>query len=197
MSQVENKEQKNSALPKSPFPSWCSFLLIHPFRKRSFDRDKITAQAGVKPGQTVLEIGCGPGFFTETIAQKIGSSGKVIAQDVVPNMMIKLKKRMRRFPVTENIEPLLASSSHTGLDSGSVDLVFAANVFEEITKEGEMKATAGELYRVLKAEGSLYFGEHRVPDRILDTILDELKEAGFKRTEVDKNHIVNSALYKK
>ncbi len=197
MNQVENKEQKNEDLPRSPFPSWCSFLLIHPFRKRSFDRDKITAQAGVKTGQTVLEIGCGPGFFTEIIAQKVGPMGRVISQDVVPQMINKLKKRMKRFPVTENIEPLLANSSTTGLDSGSVDLVFAANVFEEVAKEGEMKATASELYRVLRSEGSLYFGEHRVPDRILNTILDELKEAGFKRIEVDENHIINSALYQK
>ncbi|HEB12286.1 MAG TPA: class I SAM-dependent methyltransferase [Actinobacteria bacterium] len=197
MNQVENNEQKPAALPQSPFPSWCSFLLIHPFRKRSFDRDKITAQAGVKTGQSVLEIGCGPGFFTEILAQKVGSKGMVIAQDVVPKMMTKLRKRMRRFPVTENIEPLLANSSDTGLDSDTVDLVFAANVFEEVAKEGEMKSTANELYRVLKAEGSLYFGEHRVPPTILKTIRGELKEAGFKRKEVDENYFFDSAIYQK
>ena len=191
------REDNRAKLPRSPFPAWCSFLLTHPWRKREFDRDKITDQAGVKAGLTVFELGCGPGFFTETIAQKVGPSGKVIAQDVGPKMIDKLKKRLRRFPVTENIEPLLASSSATGLPEASVDLIFAANVFEEIVREGEMAATAAELFRVLKREGHLYFGEHRVPPRTIEKILAELERAGFKRRDLDENYFVHSAVFTK
>jgi len=197
MTTTEPEIEDKKELPRSPFPSWCSFLLTHPFRKREFDRDKITEQAGIKPGLTVLELGCGPGFFTEFIAQKLGPTGKVIAQDVVPAMITKLKKRMRRFPVTENIEPLLAGSSHTGLEDAGVDLIFAANVFEEIVREGEIEATAKELYRVLKPDGRLYFGEHRVPQRTIEKILGGLEGAGFKRHDLDEIFFVHGAVFSK
>lgn len=197
MNQTKPKTETKIKLPRSPFPSWCSFLLLHPFRKRSFDRDKITSQAGIKTGQTVVELGCGPGFFTEIIAQKVGLGGKVIAQDVVPKMLAKLKKRMRRFPITENIEPLLASSSSTGLDAESVDIVFAANVFEEITKENEMAGTADEIFRLLKPGGTLYFGEHHIPPQMLKNILLELERAGFTQSEFDINYFHHSAIFKK
>jgi ubiquinone/menaquinone biosynthesis C-methylase UbiE len=190
-------DQEQAKLPRSPFPAWCSFLLTHPFRKRAFDRDKITEQAGIKPGMTVLELGCGPGFFTEFIAQKLGPTGRVIAQDVVPAMTAKLAKRMKRFPVTENIEPLLAASSNTGLEDAAVDLIFAANVFEEIVREKEMEATAKELYRVLKPEGRLYFGEHRVPRRTIEKIIGGLESAGFKKHELDEIFFVHGAVFTK
>jgi len=196
MTAAEHSEDKK-ALPRSPFPSWCSFLLTHPWRKREFDRDKIIEQAGIAPGMTVLELGCGPGFFTEFIARRLGADGKVISQDVVPAMIAKLKKRMRRFPVTSNIEPLLASSSHTGLEAECVDLIFAANVFEEIVREGEIVATVDELHRVLKPGRTVYFGEHRVPARTITKIFDELERVGFARSEVDEKHFVHGAVFTK
>ncbi len=185
------------ALPRSPFPAFCSFMLTHPWRQRQFDREKITDQATVNLGQTILEIGCGPGFFTEALAQKVGVDGKVIAQDVAPKMIAKLKKRSRRFPIFENIEPLLANSSNTGLQDESVSLIFAVHVFEEIIKEGEMERTANELFRVLKEGGSLYFGEHRVRNQTLRQIINDLTQAGFKRSEVDKKLFFDAALFKK
>lgn len=192
-----DKSKDKKALPRSPFPSWCSFLLTHPWRKREFDRDKIIEQAGIAPGMTVLELGCGPGFFTEFIARKLGADGRVISQDVVPAMIAKLKKRMRRFPVTANIEPLLASSSHTSLEAESIDLIFAANVFEEIVREGEIVATVDELHRVLKPGHTIYFGEHRVPARTITKIFDELERVGFTRSEVPEKHFVHSAVFTK
>ncbi|MDP1809022.1 MAG: class I SAM-dependent methyltransferase [Actinomycetota bacterium] len=190
-------EAKEKDLPRSPFPSWCSFLLTHPWRKREFDREKIIEQAGIAPGMTVLELGCGPGFFTEFIARKLSPTGRVISQDVVPAMIAKLKKRMRRFPVTENIEPLLAGSSNIGLEAESIDLIFAANVFEEIVREGEIVATVDELHRVLKPGHTLYFGEHRVPARTIAKIFGELERVGFTRSEVPEKHFVHSAVFTK
>ncbi len=190
-------QPSGQALPRSPFPAFCSFMLTHPWRQRQFDRDRIMEQATVNSGQTILEIGCGPGFFTEALAQKVGAGGKVIAQDVAPKMIAKLKKRSRRFPMFKNIETLLAGSSNNGLKDESVNLVFAVHVFEEIIKEGEMERTAVELFRVLEEGGSLYFGEHRVRSQTLKQIIEELEQAGFKRSEVDKKFFFDAALFKK
>jgi len=45
---------------------------------------KILERAGLKPGQNVLEVGCGPGFFTIPAAHIVGEEGKVYAVDTHP-----------------------------------------------------------------------------------------------------------------
>lgn len=91
-------------LPKSPFPHWLAFVLANPLRIRSTKPAKVVDEAGIKPGQTVLEIGCGPGVFTEFIAAKVGAGGQVIAQDVQAQMLNKLEKRRRRFTVNNKLK---------------------------------------------------------------------------------------------
>jgi len=194
---MEGKQAKKKKLPQSPFPHWLAFILSNPLRKLLLKPQKVIAAAGIKEGQVVLEVGCGPGFFTEYIAKKVGAKGKVIAQDVQVQMLNKLKRRLRRFPVKDNIQLLLASSSATGLPEASVDFIFAANVFEEIAKEGELEATVRELYRLLKADGVLFFGEHRIPQTLLNNILNELEKAGFKLKQKLDNLFFAAALYQK
>lgn len=186
-----------SKLPKSPFPYWMAFVLVGPLRRFLFNPRKIIDDSGIKEGQTVLEIGCGPGFFTEFISEKIGRRGRLIAQDVQPQMLAKLEKRMARFPVKENIELMLANSSKLNLASESVDYIFAANVFEEIAKEGELKRTANELYRVLKPNCLLLFGEHRVPPGVINNIRSEIERAGFRDTGEKITGFFHSAIYRK
>lgn len=184
-------------LPKSPFPAWLSFILLGWFRRRSFNRQKILTQASIKPGQTVLEIGCGPGFFTEVIAQNVGPQGLVIAQDVQRKMLEKLQRRMSSFPVKENIQLLLVDAAKTHLPSASIDIIFAVNVFEEIAKEGRVEQTAKEAYRLLKPGGHLYFGEHRVPEATINTIITALKQAGFQQESLHEKHFFYAAIFKK
>jgi len=184
-------------LPKSPFPHWLAFVLVNPLRKRSMNPAGIVDVVGIKPGENVLEIGCGPGVFTEFIAAKVGTGGQVISQDVQAQMLKKLEKRKRRFKVNDNIKTLLANSSDTGLATGSIDFIFAANVFEEIAKEKELSPTAAELYRVLKPEGRLFLGEHRVSAGLLSKILSAVSDAGFIEEKKLKDILFYAAVYRK
>lgn len=112
-------------------------------------------------------------------------------------MLNKLAKRRRRFTVNNNIKTLLANSSTTGLATDSVDFIFAANVFEEIAKEGELTPTAAELYRVLRPEGRLFLGEHRVSAGLLNKILSAVTEAGFKEIRKLDGLLFYATIYRK
>ncbi len=139
-------------------------------------------KGGVGVGNTVFELGCGPGFFTESIAQIIGENGLVYAQDVEPKMIELLKKRMADFAVNDNIKPLLASSDNTKLADGVADVVFAANVFEEVEKENILDSTAVEMKRLLKKGAHIAVFEHKigVSGPRFEKIINALEKAGFK-----------------
>ncbi len=181
--------------PRSPFPVWAAFVLTGWWRRR-LDRGAVLDLAGIGPGETVLEVGCGPGFFTEALAERV-ANGKVIAQDIQEGMLRKMLARARRFPRADNIEPLLADSADTGLADGSVDTVFCANVFEEIDKEGRVAATAAEINRVLKSGGRLFLGEHRVSRATLDEITAGIESAGFSGKELPEAPFFYAAVYQK
>ncbi len=69
----------------------------------------------VKPGMKVLDVGCGPGFFSIEIAEMVGSSGLVYAADLQQGMLDKVEKkiigtslqnRIRTVKVNENTVPI-------------------------------------------------------------------------------------------
>jgi len=49
----------------------------------------------IKPGMTVLDLGCGPGFFAVEIARLLNDSGKVIAADLQQGMLDKVSKKVK------------------------------------------------------------------------------------------------------
>jgi ubiquinone/menaquinone biosynthesis C-methylase UbiE len=116
--------------------------------------------AGVKEGQTVLEVGCGPGFFTVEAARMVGENGSVIALDINPVAMEWIQWKIEQAGVS-NIEPLLAEAGRTGLADASVDLAF---VFGLELDGRAMEPIYRELHRVLKTGGTLAIeGKGRPP----------------------------------
>jgi ubiquinone/menaquinone biosynthesis C-methylase UbiE len=149
-----------NTLPKNPFPPSLAFFLDLPLRRLLIDREKFLRGMGVKEGDRVLEVGCGPGFFTETLSLIVGEKGKVYAQDIEEAMLRKIKKKLPSFRYP-NVIPLLCNSSSLELPDSSCDVILCANVIEEIYKEGELEGTVKEIGRVLKPGGILFIKEHR------------------------------------
>lgn len=170
-------------LPKSTYPYWAKFTLNNPLRRRFINREKLVSQAGIEKGQTVFELGFGVGFFTEFIAKAIGPDGVLYSQDVEPRMLDTLKENMQHFAISSNINPIIASSTNVPLEDGSVDLIFAANVFEEIEKEGLLNDSIAELKRISREGAKLFFMEHigGVGLPRISAIEKALDDAGFKQ----------------
>ncbi|MEN8212415.1 MAG: methyltransferase domain-containing protein, partial [Thermodesulfobacteriota bacterium] len=68
--------------------------LDNKFRRWFQDPEKIL-RPYVNKGMTVLDLGCGPGFFSVDMAQMVGKSGRVIASDLQDGMLEKLQSKIQ------------------------------------------------------------------------------------------------------
>jgi len=115
------------------------------------------AEAGVRPGDAVLDFGCGRGGFAAAAARAVGPTGKVYALDVNPLAVASVRKKAGkkgRGPV----ETVLSDGA-TGLPDGSVDVVLLYDVFHELDAPA---AVLAELARILKPAGKLSFSDHHL-----------------------------------
>lgn len=126
--------------------------LIHdnPLRRLLDNPIKALTAAGIQPGQQVLEVGCGPGFFTIAAAKLVGDNGCVHAIDVHPLAIKTIEEKLRKTDVT-NVRVRLADAAETGLPSESIDLVFLFGVVQRLA----LSLVLPELHRVLKPDGVL------------------------------------------
>ncbi len=63
--------------------------------------------AGIQPGQTVLEVGCGTGFFTIPAAQLIGDKGCLVAMDVLSKYTERVSKKVQAADLKNEIRDIL------------------------------------------------------------------------------------------
>lgn len=139
-------------------PYWSSFILDNLLRKLFTNRMEIVKNANIKKGHIILEVGCGPGFFTEVISDVIGGKGRVYALDVQEQMIEKIKKKIENGKIRKNAHTMVSNASKINLPSNSVDVVFVTYAFEELNKK---EKSIEEFYRICKHKGHLTFREHK------------------------------------
>ena len=115
------------------------------------DPYKALNAAGLEPGQTVLEVGCGPGFFTVPAAKTVGEKGSVYALDVNPLAVNRVRQKIAEEGVT-NVKTVLADAAQTGLPDQSFDLILLFGFAHPI---GSLESILAELHRLLKPAGIL------------------------------------------
>jgi ubiquinone/menaquinone biosynthesis C-methylase UbiE len=133
---------------------------------------RLLKAAGIKPGQKVLEVGCGPGFFTIPAAKIVGEEGSIYAVDVHPLAIKKVKEKVEREGI-KNVNPILVNASDTGLPDQSIDLAF---IFGLRYIAGGVENLISEMYRILKPEGVLSFEKTRGSEKKL---ISEVEREGF------------------
>ena len=108
--------------------------------------------AGIEPGQTVLEVGCGTGFFTIPAAELIGDQGCLVAMDALSDYTKRVSKKIQVAGL-ENISVIKRDALDTGLDAASIDkvLLFGVIPFPFLP----LNRLLPEMHRILKTEGSL------------------------------------------
>jgi len=137
---------------------------------------KLLKAAGLKRGQKVLEVGCGPGFFTIPAAKIVGKEGFVYAIDIHPLAIEKVKEKIERGRI-KNVSPILANASNTGLPDRSIDFAF---LFGLRYIAGGLENVISEIHRILKPGGVLSFEKTRGSEKKL---IEEVERGGFIHSE--------------
>ncbi|MEC9017071.1 MAG: methyltransferase domain-containing protein, partial [Pseudomonadota bacterium] len=65
-------------------------------RDRVNEAEDIMDRAGIRPGMTVADIGAGEGYYTVRLAQRVGPTGRVLAEDILPEVIEALSRRITR-----------------------------------------------------------------------------------------------------
>ncbi len=135
----------------------------------------------VRPGDTVLDIGCGPGLFTLPIARRVGENGQVIAVDLQEEMLEILKEKASHEGLLTRIRLHKAEPQSLALEYlGCIDVALGACVIHEVPDAARLMR---EVFSLLVPGGTFLIAEpkHEVPTDEFETTLAMAASAGFRR----------------
>jgi SAM-dependent methyltransferase len=107
--------------------------------------------AGLRPGQTVLDLGSGAGLDAFVARRLVGADGRVIGVDMTAEMVARARENARRQGL-ENVEFRLGEIEHLPVRSASVDVAISNCVLNLVP---DKRRAFAEIHRVLKPGGHL------------------------------------------
>jgi protein-L-isoaspartate O-methyltransferase len=100
-------------------------------RDRVGEAEEVMELAGVKPGMSVADVGAGEGYYTVRLAPMVGRNGRVLAEDILPQVRDALSDRVQRENL-ENVAVKLGAPDNPMLPAQSFDRVFLVHMYHEV-----------------------------------------------------------------
>jgi ubiquinone/menaquinone biosynthesis C-methylase UbiE len=157
--------------------------------------EKTLERMRLAPGQTILEVGPGPGRLLIPASFRILPGGKAIGIDLQPKMLARLEARAKQAGTT-NLTAMQGDATKLELPSNSIDLAYLCTVLGEIP---DRAAALAECFRVVKPGGTLciteIIGDPHYQSR---TKVRELcEQAGFALEEIEGGWRIFTASFRK
>jgi ubiquinone/menaquinone biosynthesis C-methylase UbiE len=133
----------------------------------------------VKEGMKVLDVGCGPGFFSVELAKMVGANGKVYAVDLQEGMLQKLHDKIRGTTL-EKIIQLIKCEKDKIVIPGKVDFILAFYMVHEVPDKDRLFAT---LKKFLNEQGGFLIVEPKlfhVSKKEFASTISKAETVGFK-----------------
>lgn len=118
----------------------------YPYRENT---EFVLGQLDLKPGDVVVDIGAGDGWWSKRMADEVGEQGAIHAAEVEEKKVEQMKKSLADWP---QIEPYLCPTDGTGLAENSCDLAFLSKTYHHLN-EGSHVDYLRHLRKVLKPTG--------------------------------------------
>jgi ubiquinone/menaquinone biosynthesis C-methylase UbiE len=146
----------------------------------------------IPKGASVADIGAGSGFITERLSARVGPTGRVFANDLQPQMLQILGRRLAQRNIT-NVTLVQGTIDDPKLDPASVDLEIMVDVYHELSQP---QAMLRRLRAALKPGGRLVLLEYRKEDPTIPIKFEhkmsvaeakmELEAEGFTLAKVEE-----------
>jgi len=150
-------------------------------RERAGESTRVMNFLHVHPGMAVADIGAGNGYYTERLSRRVGPTGRVLAEDVVPEYLAALQRRVAKSGL-QNVTVGLGDAHDPRLPPASVDLALLVHMYHEIQQPfGLMVNLLPALRpgaRVAIIDTTRATQEHGTPPALLDC---ELNAIGYRR----------------
>lgn len=153
-------------------------------RDKAGEANEVMNRAGVKLGMTVADIGAGEGYYTIRLAQRVGKTGRVLAQDIVPAVRDKLADRVTRERL-DSVSVKLGEADNPMLPDASFDRVFLVHMYHEIASPyaflWHLRPAVKAGGRVIVVDADRSTNNHGTPPKLLDC---EFAAVGYARVDL-------------
>jgi ubiquinone/menaquinone biosynthesis C-methylase UbiE len=149
----------------------------------------------IEKGMTVLDAGCGPGFFSKEMARLVGKSGRVIAADLQEGMLLKVKSKVYGTELEDRIVLHKCGEDRIGV-SEFVDFVLVFYMLHEVASQEDF---LGEIGSILKPGGQILIVEplFHVSRSAFETMIAKAQNIGLKVVKKPKMGFSRAAVLKK
>lgn len=153
--------------------------LLNPLRSIIMPAGKTVRRYGVSAGETVLELGPGPGWYSREACRAVGESGRLICVDIQRDMLDILRRRLDENRCEADL--VVGDAMQLPLRDGSVDCAYLVTVLGEVP---DHSAAVRELARVTRPGGRVCFTESfGDPDYVLAKELRRIAAAAGLRED--------------
>lgn len=134
------------------------FILFNNPRREDWEKtSKIVESLHLKPGEVIVDVGSGPGYYSFQFSDLVGEKGKVYAVDTVSSHLKYVQEISEKYNVN-NIETVHTSGNTIGIPENTADRVFLCSLYHNIyglSTEAERQGFVRSIYTSLKKNGKL------------------------------------------
>jgi ubiquinone/menaquinone biosynthesis C-methylase UbiE len=165
--------------------------LDRPEREMEEEPQRAIEALDLQRGNVVADVGAGSGYMTVRMAERVGPTGRVYANDVQPEMLKMLDERLKKERIT-NVTLVQGAPDDPRLPADTLDLILMVDVYHEFSEPQKMLRA---MYRALKPGGRLVLLEYRKEDPSIPIRIEhkmtvqearmELEAEGYRFVRVD------------
>jgi len=161
-------------------PWWGGYFIDNRLRRLFHNPEKIVGPY-VKPGMTVMDVGCGMGFCSISMAKLVGDQGRVIAVDLQQKMLDVLRQRAEEAVVADRIQTHKCEQNRLGVDA-QADFALAFMMVHEVP---DQRRLLDEIHACLKPGGKLLMAEPKihVSGKVFSNEVTTAEEVGLRPVE--------------